>query len=182
MRLGLRPTLFESGTEKSKLRQLYGGEETIWERHRHRYEVGPEYVERLEQPGGMRFIGKDERGERMQVLEMDGKSFDQVLKINKRRILNVYILDRPPLLCRSPSPPRVLHPTPEPLSSLPRTDRRRLWQVRARRSDQPERQGIPRSSSGRVQGDPRSRTRFGARTGKASGGQGYQGRRWAIRR
>jgi hypothetical protein len=176
MRLGLRPTLFESGTEKSKLRQLYGGEETIWERHRHRYEVGPEYVERLEQPGGMRFIGKDERGERMQVLEMDGRSFDQVLKINKSRILNVDVLDRPPLLCRSSSPSRILHPTSEPLSSLPRTDRRRLWQVRARRPDQPERQGVPRSSPGRVQGDPRSRTRFGARTGKASGGQGHQGR------
>ena len=73
MRLGLRPTLFESNTEKSKLRRLYGGEQIIWERHRHRYEVGPDYVERLEQPGGMRFVGKDERGERMQVLEMDGE-------------------------------------------------------------------------------------------------------------
>jgi len=78
MRLGLRPTLFESGTEKSKLRRLYGGEETIWERHRHRYEVGPAYVEKLEQPGGMRFIGKDERGERMQVLELDGESLGRI--------------------------------------------------------------------------------------------------------
>ena len=88
MRLGLRPTLFESGTEKSKLRQLYGGEETIWERHRHRYEVGPEYVERLEQPGGMRFIGKDERGERMQVLEMDGRSSARFQKHRSQTKLN----------------------------------------------------------------------------------------------
>lgn len=73
MRLGLRPTLFEPKTESSKIRRLYGDEETIWERHRHRYEVGPDYVERLEKPGRLRFIGKDERGERMQVLELDGE-------------------------------------------------------------------------------------------------------------
>jgi CTP synthase len=72
MRLGLRPTVFDKGTEKCKIRRLYGGEDPIWERHRHRYEVNPEYVERLEAPGKFRFIGKDERGERMQVLEMEG--------------------------------------------------------------------------------------------------------------
>jgi CTP synthase len=71
MRLGLRPTLFEPGTESCKIRRLYGGDETIWERHRHRYEVAPEYVEQLEAPGHLRFVGKDERGERMQVLELD---------------------------------------------------------------------------------------------------------------
>lgn len=71
MRLGLRPTLFEPNTEDSKLRRLYGGEEIIWERHRHRYEVGPSYVDTLENAGGLRFIGKDERGERMQALELD---------------------------------------------------------------------------------------------------------------
>jgi CTP synthase len=60
MRLGLRPTIFEPNTEKSKLRQLYGG-----------HEVEPQYVERLEAPGHMRFIGKDERGERMQMLEIE---------------------------------------------------------------------------------------------------------------
>lgn len=74
MRLGLRPTVFDKGTEKCKIRRLYGGEDPIWERHRHRYEVNPEYVERLEAPGKFRFIGKDERGERMQVLEMEGES------------------------------------------------------------------------------------------------------------
>ncbi|BEI97969.1 hypothetical protein CcaverHIS631_0302680 [Cutaneotrichosporon cavernicola] len=71
MRLGLRPTIFEPNTEKSKLRQLYGGHKIAWERHRHRYEVEPQYVERLEAPGRMRFIGKDERGERMQMLEIE---------------------------------------------------------------------------------------------------------------
>lgn len=73
MRLGLRPTVFESGTEKwSKVRKLYGGAGKIWERHRHRYEVNPQYVERLQQ-SGLPFIGKDEKGERMQVFELKGK-------------------------------------------------------------------------------------------------------------
>ncbi len=49
MRLGLRPSIFQKGTEEwSKIRQLYGGEPVVWERHRHRYEVNPEYVERIE--------------------------------------------------------------------------------------------------------------------------------------
>lgn len=49
MRLGLRPTLFEEKSEQwSKIRALYGGAEAIWERHRHRYEINPEYIERIE--------------------------------------------------------------------------------------------------------------------------------------
>jgi CTP synthase len=72
MRLGLRPTVFQAGTEKwSKVRKLYGGAEKIWERHRHRYEVNPEYIEKLTN-SGMAFVGKDEKGERMQVLELPG--------------------------------------------------------------------------------------------------------------
>jgi len=77
MRLGLRPTLFEPKTEQSKLRRLYGSKEVAWERHRHRYEVEPKYVEELESKGNLRFIGKDERGERMQMLELDGTSLNQ---------------------------------------------------------------------------------------------------------
>lgn len=73
MRLGLRPTVFEPKTEDSKLRRLYGNKEVAWERHRHRYEVEPKYVDELESKGGLRFVGKDERGERMQMLELDGK-------------------------------------------------------------------------------------------------------------
>ncbi|WRT66010.1 CTP synthase [Kwoniella shivajii] len=71
MRLGLRPTIFEPKTESSKLRKLYGSKEVAWERHRHRYEVEPKYVDELESKDGLRFIGKDERGERMQMLELD---------------------------------------------------------------------------------------------------------------
>ncbi|KZF26709.1 CTP synthase [Xylona heveae TC161] len=69
MRLGLRPTLFQDGSEWSKLRQLYGEATEILERHRHRYEVNPDYIDRLSQ-GGLHFIGKDERGERMEVIEL----------------------------------------------------------------------------------------------------------------
>jgi CTP synthase len=72
MRLGLRPTVFQPGTETwSKARKLYGGAQTIYERHRHRYEVNPAYIERLES-SGLKFIGKDEKGERMQLVELPG--------------------------------------------------------------------------------------------------------------
>lgn len=73
MRLGLRPTVFEKNTGESKLKRLYGSKEVAWERHRHRYEVEPRYVDQLEAKSGMRFIGKDERGERMQMLEIDSE-------------------------------------------------------------------------------------------------------------
>lgn len=72
MRLGLRPTVFEPGAESwSKAQKLYGGAPKIWERHRHRYEVNPDYVEKLV-ASGLPFVGKDEKGERMQVLELKG--------------------------------------------------------------------------------------------------------------
>lgn len=70
MRLGGRSTVFQEGTEWSKLRSLYGHEHiSIDERHRHRYEVNPEYIDRL-QSAGLHFIGKDTKGERMEVIEL----------------------------------------------------------------------------------------------------------------
>jgi CTP synthase len=69
MRLGLRPTLFQPGSEWSKLRALYAGKPEILERHRHRYEVNPSYIDTLEQ-GGLSFVGKDEEGVRMEVIEI----------------------------------------------------------------------------------------------------------------
>lgn len=69
MRLGLRPTVFQPSTEWSVVRQLYGGNEIIWERHRHRWEINPEYVEQIEAKG-LHFVGRDGRGERMQVAEL----------------------------------------------------------------------------------------------------------------
>ncbi|KAF2448938.1 CTP synthase-like protein [Karstenula rhodostoma CBS 690.94] len=69
MRLGLRPTLFQEGSEWSRLRALYHGKTEILERHRHRYEVNPAYIEQLEK-GGLSFVGKDDAGVRMEVIEI----------------------------------------------------------------------------------------------------------------
>ncbi|KAI9929593.1 CTP synthase ura7 [Aspergillus wentii] len=69
MRLGKRPTSFQPGTEWSRLRKLYGEKQEVWERHRHRYEVNPEMVEELEN-GGLTFVGKDETGKRMEIIEL----------------------------------------------------------------------------------------------------------------
>jgi len=43
-------------------------EKHIDERHRHRYEVNPIYINRFE-AAGLKFVGKDESGERMEVIE-----------------------------------------------------------------------------------------------------------------
>lgn len=43
-------------------------EKHIDERHRHRYEVNPIYINRFE-AAGLQFVGKDEKGERMEVIE-----------------------------------------------------------------------------------------------------------------
>lgn len=94
MRLGLRPTHFQPGSEWSKLRALYAEKPSITtkqssnlpngpvtsikstespliisERHRHRYEVNPAYIERLSAEG-LSFVGKDDSGERMEILEL----------------------------------------------------------------------------------------------------------------
>jgi CTP synthase len=70
MRLGLKPTFWQPNTEWSKLRALYGlNDESINERHRHRYEVNPAYIEMLESKG-MTFIGKDSTGVRMEIIEL----------------------------------------------------------------------------------------------------------------
>jgi len=81
MRLGLRPTLFSDDSATwSKIRQLYGGQSTIWERHRHRYEVNPDVAGVIESEGGssetpLYFIGKNEQGNRMQVAELRNHPF-----------------------------------------------------------------------------------------------------------
>ncbi|KAF2836775.1 CTP synthase [Patellaria atrata CBS 101060] len=69
MRLGRRPTIWQEGSEWSKLRALYGQQKEIHERHRHRYEVNPKYIEKLSQ-AGLNFVGKDDKGERMEIIEL----------------------------------------------------------------------------------------------------------------
>ncbi|KAL4567841.1 hypothetical protein LXL04_023437 [Taraxacum kok-saghyz] len=67
MRLGSRKTYFQA--TDSKASQLYGTQTFIDERHRHRYEVNPEMVSQLEN-AGLSFTGKDESGQRMQIIEI----------------------------------------------------------------------------------------------------------------
>lgn len=72
MRLGSRTTYFQSGDcVTAKLYQKAG---YVEERHRHRYEVNPDMVEKLEQ-AGMIFVGKDETHRRMEILELLGHPY-----------------------------------------------------------------------------------------------------------
>ncbi len=68
MRLGARETILKAN---SKARELYG-KEKVMERHRHRYEVNPTLVPKLEQ-AGLQFVGRntDASGERMEVCELN---------------------------------------------------------------------------------------------------------------
>eukprot|EP00803_Ostreobium_quekettii_P006616 evm.model.scf_166.16 EVM.evm.TU.scf_166.16 scf_166:111012-113904(+) len=71
MRLGSRRTVLQ--TMDCITAKLYQCEQYIDERHRHRYEVNPAMVERLE-TGGMRFVGRDETGNRMEVAELGAQA------------------------------------------------------------------------------------------------------------
>jgi CTP synthase len=72
MRLGSRPTLWQA--DGSKIRALYGLGEAVDERHRHRYEVNPDLIERIEE-AGLVFVGKDESGQRCEIFELDGHPY-----------------------------------------------------------------------------------------------------------
>ncbi|RIA89200.1 CTP synthase [Glomus cerebriforme] len=82
MRLGLRPTIFQVGTESwSKIRKYYESAQSIFgddhhvsERHRHRYEVNPNYVQILEEKG-LYFVGRDDTGKRMEIMELKDHPF-----------------------------------------------------------------------------------------------------------
>ncbi|MCL6404077.1 CTP synthase, partial [Pectobacterium carotovorum subsp. carotovorum] len=69
MRLGLRPTYFQNDTEWSTIKKLYGNHDSVEERHRHRYEINPEFIEELEAKG-LVFVGKDETNKRCEILEL----------------------------------------------------------------------------------------------------------------
>jgi len=68
MRLGARQTILE--TVECITARLYQTEKYIDERHRHRYEVNPDYVSKIES-AGLKFYGKDDTGCRMEVVELD---------------------------------------------------------------------------------------------------------------
>ncbi|CAO1948144.1 unnamed protein product [Urochloa humidicola] len=72
MRLGSRRTYFQvSGCKSAK---LYGNATSVDERHRHRYEVNPDMVPDFER-AGLQFVGKDETGRRMEIIELPSHKF-----------------------------------------------------------------------------------------------------------
>ena len=72
MRLGSRPTLFQ--VDDCKMKRLYSGKTSVDERHRHRYEVNPDLISELENAGCV-FVGKDETGQRCEILELEGHPY-----------------------------------------------------------------------------------------------------------
>ena len=70
MRLGSYPAVLKEG---SLIHSLYGKKE-ISERHRHRYEVNPDYVNKIEEKG-MVFSGKSPDGVLMEFLEVEENSY-----------------------------------------------------------------------------------------------------------
>ncbi|XP_052730366.1 uncharacterized protein LOC108326224 isoform X2 [Vigna angularis] len=72
MRLGSRRTLLQ--TSDCITSKLYGSSEYVDERHRHRYEVNPDVIGTLEE-AGLQFVGKDESGKRMEILELPSHPF-----------------------------------------------------------------------------------------------------------
>lgn len=72
MRLGSRRTLLQ--TADCITAKLYHSTDYVDERHRHRYEVNPEVVGLLEE-GGLQFVGRDESGNRMEILELPGHPY-----------------------------------------------------------------------------------------------------------
>jgi CTP synthase len=70
MRLGAQQVLVEKG---SMAHRLYGATE-IMERHRHRYEINPHYIDMI-QGKGLKFTGKSPDGKRMEIAELQGHPY-----------------------------------------------------------------------------------------------------------
>ncbi|HKZ98268.1 MAG TPA: CTP synthase (glutamine hydrolyzing) [Thermoplasmata archaeon] len=70
MRLGAHEIFLDPASATAK---LYGST-TIHERHRHRYEINPAYIEKLE-AAGLRFVGRSDDARRMEVLELKGHPY-----------------------------------------------------------------------------------------------------------
>ncbi len=70
MRLGRYEAILKKG---SLVHKLYG-KETVYERHRHRYEVNPRFIERIEKEG-LLFSGVSPDGTLMEFIELPGHRF-----------------------------------------------------------------------------------------------------------
>ena len=69
MRLGDHEVVISGG----KAKELYNSN-TISERHRHRYEINPEYISQIEEKG-MKYTGRDKSGRRMEILELENHPY-----------------------------------------------------------------------------------------------------------
>ncbi|MDI6811860.1 MAG: CTP synthase (glutamine hydrolyzing), partial [archaeon] len=65
---------YEVFIRKDTLAARIYGERKIVERHRHRYEVNPAYIEQIEKEGVI-FSGTDRSGTRMEIMEIEGHPF-----------------------------------------------------------------------------------------------------------
>ncbi|RZN37388.1 MAG: CTP synthase (glutamine hydrolyzing) [Methanophagales archaeon ANME-1-THS] len=65
---------YEVFIRKDTLAERVYGKRKIVERHRHRYEVNPAYIEQIEREGVF-FSGTDRSGTRMEILEIEGHPF-----------------------------------------------------------------------------------------------------------
>ena len=72
MRCGQRKTIFKD--QNGIMYKLYGSKAEVSERHRHRYEVNPEHVKEISSKG-LKFVGEDVDGERMEIIELAGHPF-----------------------------------------------------------------------------------------------------------
>jgi len=64
--------IFLSDCRYILLEKLYGNVDTVDERHRHRYEVNPIYIEAFEE-AGMKFVGRSDDNQRMEIVELESK-------------------------------------------------------------------------------------------------------------
>jgi CTP synthase len=70
MRLGAQDVIVEEG---SKAHRLYGSTK-ISERHRHRYEINPDYIKQIED-NGLKFTGRSPDKIRMEIAELEGHPY-----------------------------------------------------------------------------------------------------------
>ncbi len=71
MRLGSYAIQLKKGTTTYR---VYGGSEIVYERHRHRYEVNPKYLDKLE-AAGMTVSGVSLEGKRVEFIELRGYKY-----------------------------------------------------------------------------------------------------------
>lgn len=74
MRLGGKETTFKPMNDGSDSQTflLYGKKPVIRERHRHRYEVNPDYIDQLSK-SGLNFVGTGDNDTRMEIIELSPK-------------------------------------------------------------------------------------------------------------